>query len=137
MTLTQFCEQSSIPPRLIRAVVRQVGGWGEFQQTARDVAGNGADGGFHGFIYYADTCAFYARYQDEIVQLTESLAGDMGEKSAAALVLGFNCLHGTSEREVSRTLFGTKSRHDTQVANALAWFALEEVSRAYTDMKGI
>ena len=33
--------------------------------------------------------------------------------------------------EVARTLYGAKRDADTQIANACAWFALEEVCRSY------
>ena len=110
------------------AVIRRVG-----RDSLQDVANHGADGGFPGFCYYSDTCAFYARHQSRIVALVEELADDLG-KSPCKLVAGFRCLNGDySEAEIGRTLYGPKKGHDTQIANALAWFALEEVARNVTE----
>ena len=113
---------------LQNAVIRRVG-----RDSLRDVANHGADGGFAGFTYYSDTCAFYARHQSRIAALVEEMAYEMGE-SPTHLVAGFRCLNGDySEAEVGRTLYGPKKGHDTQIANALAWFALEEVARNVTE----
>jgi hypothetical protein len=132
-TLAQFIKQSSIPAALIRATVRQFGGFDNFKESAPDVTNHGIDGGFRSFIYYADTCAFYARNQKLIAELAESMAEMFGQ-SATGMIEGFNCLNGDySEGEVGRTLYGPKRQHDTQIANALAWFAAEEVARAYCD----
>ena len=50
------------------------------------------------------------------------------------MVQGFNCLgKDYTMTEIGRTLYGNKSQHNTYVANALAWFALEEVANAYAD----
>ena len=113
---------------LTRAVIRRVG-----RDSLQDVARHGADGGFPGFCYYTDTCAFYAKHQAAIVAMVEQMADDLGE-SPVAMVRGVRCL-GTyyTEAEVGRTLYGPKRQHQTQIANALAWFALEEVARAETD----
>ena len=69
MKLSDFVKQSTVPAKLIRAVVRQVGGWEDFQQIAKDVAGNGADDGYKGFIYYVDTVAFTKRNRRAILEL--------------------------------------------------------------------
>lgn len=113
---------------LQNAVIRRVG-----RDSLQDVVNHGADSGFPGFTYYADTCGFYARHQSRIVALVEEMADDLGE-SPCKLVAGFRCLNGDySEAEVGRTLYGPKKSHDTQIANALAWFALEEVARNVTE----
>jgi hypothetical protein len=136
MPLTEFCKQSDIPASLIRAVAQQVGGWSEFQGMAGDVMSHGADQGFSGFIYYTETCEFYARNRADIVALAEDMARDLGEASVCGMVLGFDCLRGSAtEDEVASTLYGAKRRHNYLVANALAWFALEEVARAYDDLE--
>lgn len=115
----------SITDTLRRAVIRRVG-----RDSLTDVANHGAAGGYPGFCYYTDTCAFYAKHQKDIVQAVEEMADDLGD-SPVSMVRGFNCLGAAdyTESEVARTLYGTKSQHQQQVANALAWFALEEVAR--------
>lgn len=122
----------NIPENLIRATIRQSGGWGEFKEHAPDVTNHGADGGFSGFIDYTDTLEFTRKNRADIVALCEHLAEDIGESGPVALVRGFNCLKDSTEAEVASTLYG-KGDEDTQVSNALAWFALEEVARAYCD----
>ena len=132
-TLKAFTEKSSIDAKLIRAVVRQFGSWEYFTESAEDICNHGADSGFGQFVYYVDTCAFYARNRALIVALVESMAEEFGQGSGE-MVQGFNCLgKDYTMTEIGRTLYGNKSQHQTQVANALAWFALEEVARAYVD----
>lgn len=134
-TIKQIAEYRNIPVKIVRAVVRQIGGLENFADHAHDVVSHGASGGFHGFCYYTDTCAFYAKNQKAIVHLADTLAQEIGEGDVLSLVKVFNCLQGDStSQEVGRTLYGTKRQHDTSVANALAWFALEEVCRAYVDL---
>lgn len=131
--LSNFISESHIDEALIRAVARQSGGWKSFKEIAGDVARYGAAGGYGGWIYYTDTCAFYARNQESILALADEMADEFGQ-NCVAMVMGFNCLRDTAtEREVGRTLYGSKREHDTTVANALAWFALEEVCRCYAD----
>jgi hypothetical protein len=132
-TIKQAIENSGIPSRLVNAVIRQLGG----KESLKDVYNHGASGGFCGFSYYADTCAFFKRNKVEILGLVDSMARDTGEQPAA-IVAGFNCLKIKPEdsegmREVYRCLDGRVNRDDTQVSNALAWFALEEVARAMCD----
>ena len=132
-TLKDFTASSNINAKLIRAVVRQLGDWEYFQQSAPDVANHGADAGFSGFTYYTDTGPFYAKNRALIVALVENMADELGEGSAQ-MVQGFNCLgKDYTMTEIGRTLYGNKSQHNTYVANALAWFALEEVANAYAD----
>lgn len=50
VTLKKLVERSNIPESLIRAVVRQMGGWESFKESAPDICRGGIDGGFHGFI---------------------------------------------------------------------------------------
>lgn len=134
-TQKSFIENSHIDGKLIRAVVRQIGGWERFKESAQDVVNHGADGGVTGFIYYVDTTAFYAKNQEAITSVAESLAVEFGT-SAGQLVASFNCLKGHGDSvSIEKTLWSTKSRHDTQVANALSWFALEEVCRSFVDLE--
>ena len=134
LTLKSFISQSNIDASLIRAVVRQMGGWEEFTDRAADVTNHGADGGFGGFIYYSETCAFYAKHRALILELVKNMADSLGE-GVLEMVQNFNCLgKDFSLDEIGETLYGNKNKHQTQVANALAWFALEEVSRAYDDL---
>jgi len=132
MRMQDLINSSNIPASLIRATVRQVGGWESFKEMAEDVVNHGADAGFSGFIYYTDTLAFYARQQNNIVSYAESFAEDLGE-DVLTMVQNFGCIgKDYSFSEIGQTLYGPK--HETQIANCMAWFVLEEVSRAYVDI---
>lgn len=121
---------------LINAVINRIG-----TDSVEDVLRGGIDGGFHGFIYYKDTVAFYRRHKADILDMANDMASDMGE-NVLEMIGGFNCLgyydHKTSkwtdtegQDAVGRTIYGGKV--DDVVANALAWFAAEEVCRMFEE----
>lgn len=125
---------TAIPATLIRSTVRQIGGWEEFKSRAVDVTNHGAAGGFGGFTYYRDTVAFTARNRAAILQMADAMADDFGMPGGAVeLIAGFQCMKDYSVTECAEGLFNARSEHRQTVYNALAWFALEEVSRAYAD----
>ena len=131
-TIKNFIEYSDIDAGLIRAVVRQSGGWLSFQESAPDIANHGIAGGFGGWIYYTETCQFYAKNQSTIVDLVEDQSDEYGYHSAQDMIKSFNSIDATLS-EIGCTLYGNKRQHDTQVANVLTWFAAEEVARAFVD----
>jgi hypothetical protein len=133
-TISAFINSSSIPAKLIRSTIRQIGGFDEFKHYVVDVTKYGASGGFGGFTYYSDTVSFTKRNKKEILQYASEMANDIGEKSAIELIAGFNCLQLDSVT-VAEALFNPRSEDRTNVYNALARFALEEVSRAWADMQ--
>jgi hypothetical protein len=130
MTKTQFCNEFS-HAALASAVIRQCGGWDSFKEMAADVANHGADGGFHGFIYYTETVKFAKAHKADILDYARQMADDLGE-SLYGMIGGFNCLK-ISEGEAAEAIHNARSDDHTSVMNALAWFALEEVSRRYAD----
>jgi hypothetical protein len=121
---------------IIEAVIEQLGGTDNLQ----DVVNHGADAGYPGFTYYKDTCEFYKNNRKEINQMVRDMASDLGEKPVE-MVGGFGCLKAYNHKAdkwedqevydaIGTCLFGGKlSEETTQVENALAWFALEEVAR--------
>ena len=130
-TLRAFIASTEIDSRVIRAIVRNLGGWQAFKETAQDVCNHGADSGFSGFIYYTETEEFAKKYRPEIVAFCKLQAREYG-MNTAEMVQGFNCLKGDfSHDEVIDTLHGPKSKGETVIYNALAWFMLEEVCRAF------
>lgn len=131
-SLKSFIEYSSIDAGLIRAVVRQSGGWESFQEIAPDINSHGISGGFSGWIYYTETCEFYAKNKGVVVALVEQWAND-SNLSSIDFVAGFHCLGAEDKPSIGKTLYGNKRQHDTQIANALAWFAAEEVARCFVD----
>lgn len=130
-TIKQFAKQSHINESLIRAVVRQIGGWESFKESAADVANHGANGGFSGFIYYTDTIAFFKRNKNNIIELMRHMAQEFGEDSMT-MVANFNCLK-TEPETVADAIYNSRTKDEENVRNALVWFALEEVARSYVD----
>lgn len=131
-TIKQFAAHSRINEKLIRAVVKQSGGWEEFADSAQNITNHGASGGFSGFIYYTETGAFYAKNRALIIAMAQETANDFGE-NLQGMIEKFNGLKDSTPKEIGQTLWGEKSKHDTQVSNTLAWYALEEVARSYVD----
>ena len=136
-TQTELIKSSSIPAPLIRAVIRQMGGWETFTGYAADITRHGIDGGFNGFIYYADTEPFAARNKDAILELASGQAQEVGYDSTFALVRSFGCLKGDrlTDADLMRALCkGRNPENGPNLLNALAWYAAEEVARAYCDL---
>lgn len=131
MKLNQFIANSHLDADLIRAVVRQSGGWNSFKEMAEDIANHGVDSGFHGWIYYADTVAFTKRNKAAIMAAAKAMANDLGE-STYGMIAGFGCLKMQLD-EVAEAIHNPRSYDRTQVFNALAWFAAEEVARSFVD----
>jgi len=138
-TLSQFCEASRLNPKLIRAVVRQMGGWEDFKQSAPDICRGGIDGGFSGFIYNADTEPFARRNRQLIAEMAQAQADDFGT-SVTEMIQGFGCFRHDSQKptdaEIGSALYAGKDINDASILNALAWYAGEEVSRSYCDLTG-
>ena len=132
MNQTQFIGKSHISEKLIRAVVRQSGGWDSFKEMAEDITNHGVGGGFHGWIYHADTVPFAKRNKAAIMELAWQMADDLGEP-IYRMIGGFNCLK-MADGEVAEAIHNPRSDDRTQVFNALAWFAVEEVARSYCDL---
>lgn len=133
-TTAQVIRDSGIPGRLVRAVIRQLGG----KDPLEDICQHGIDSGFHGFIYYSDTIAFFKRNRREISELVRQQAEDFGA-SPVDFVASFRCLDPKDKDpekmdEIGRCLYGGRiGPNYTQVPNALAWYASEEVARAFCD----
>lgn len=155
--IERAAERSGVSEKLIRAVLRQLGGGRDAIETLSDVNRGGADAGFAGFTHHSDTVAFFKKNRKEIVALAEQQADDLGE-NVAEMVASFRCLAGRRLKRdrtdgfdhrttahnrailneympsVARCLYGGRlTDDDTDVANALAWFALEEVARAFEE----
>jgi hypothetical protein len=79
--------------------------------------------------------SFFKRNREAIADLVRRYADDFGS-DPVSVVAGFRCLTDDAEtrESIARCLFGGRLREsDTEVANALAWFAGEEVARAFAD----
>jgi hypothetical protein len=113
---------------LRKAVINQLGGLEIFKQSFKDITRHGADSGFNGFIYYTDTTAFFKRNRRSILAHLDAICFDIGEDRISVLK-SWRCLNHLTSDEIARGLYeGGKSDEVTAVQNALAFFALEEVS---------
>jgi hypothetical protein len=131
-SLVNLIESTNIPESLVRAVVRQMGGWESFKESAPDITRHGIDGGFHGFLYYSETVPFAKRNRKAILEMATQQAKDFGS-GLIEMIMGFGCFRHSkpTESEIVEALAGRGT--DTQVPNGLAWYAGEEVARAYCD----
>lgn len=80
-----------------------------------DAGNHGADAGWPGFTYYTDTVKFYDKNADDIWELANQEAEEMGEANALALIAGFRGAKNVSD--------------DDTFKNLMSWFALEEIGR--------
>lgn len=128
-TINQAANDSSWSESIIRAVVRSLGD----KSCMSDIANYGADGGFPGFTYYSDTVAFFRKHRKEITNNLLALADDIGE-DPVKLVCSWRCVGPNFKLEVGQVVYGARLTDEhTTVANALAWYAVEEIARAMTD----
>ena len=138
VTMKTLINNSSIPAGLIRAVVKTMNGWDSFKESAQDVVDHGASCGFGSFIYYTDTITFAAKNRKAIAELAAHQAADFGDSSEIEMILGFNQLRqeDLTISDIARALYGRLTDEDkkTTIYNVLAWYALEEVARAYCDI---
>lgn len=135
-SLSALIKETNIPAPLVRAVVRQMGGWESFVQAAPDICRGGIDGGFNGFIYNRDTESFASHNRAAIAAMAQAQAEDFGT-TVTEMIQGFGCFrNGTkpTDSEIGLALYAGKDKEDgVNVLNALAWYAGEEVARAYCD----
>lgn len=137
ITFKQAAKKRGIDPKLAAAVLRQLGTTAKEvekgESSLEDIARHGIDGGYRGFTYYSDTVKFYEANKAAILDMAANMA-EQFDQTTAEMMAGFGCLKGTSAREIEATLIrGKKSDDYTRIANALAWFAGEEVARAWAD----
>lgn len=138
MTTKLKRDQAVAAHPLAEAVIEQHGGWDDdTQDTFREIAEHGADAGWGGFCYYSETCEFVRNNRPGIAAAAEDTAESLGE-GVIDLVRGFNCIDQdeVSQRDVALALYSDVDQSEGQkfAQNALAWFALEEVARAITDL---
>jgi hypothetical protein len=137
VTIKKMADASNIPATLIRAVVKQSGGWDNFKQMARDLEGGGIDGGFHGFIYYTETVRFCKRHKREILDMARDMAFEFGQ-DMLEMILGFGCLRGSdlSPSDLGYIIYSGRDVYcmKDSVYNCLTWYAGEEVARLYRDL---
>lgn len=93
----------------------------------------GADCGISGFIYYKDTCRFFQRHKEEILEMVKESADELGD-SPMEMVKSFKCLEGAEEEAIGQVLYGRATHEDCDmVKNGLVWFALETIAARHED----
>ncbi len=104
--------------------------------TLSDISNHGVDGGFHGFIYYTDTIKFFDDNRAVILEALAEFAEELGE-SVPDMVKSFRCLQISDsenwDHEIDQILMGLECKDDTQVKNALSWWAAEHVAYQLSD----
>ena len=118
-------------PEISRAVINQMGGWESFKEDALEIANHGAMSGWHGFIYYSDTCAFYKKHKNVILRAFQEQSESLGAfKTMAENLQSFRCLDITIQ-EAEAFLTGLHGGDSTDIMNAFAFWALEETAYCY------
>lgn len=133
ITLRKLCEQSE-NPALVRAVVRQMGGYENFINYAPDVVRHGASGGYGRFIYYKDTVPFGFKWRDAILKQWQQIASECGTNALQDIAA--NKFVNESPDYVLDALRCTRKKafDYTDIYNLFAWAALEDVARLYCDI---
>lgn len=135
-TKKQVIAENQEQGTLINAVIKRIG-----MDSVQDVNNHGIDGGFSGFIYTKDTLSFYRNHKQDILKMAHEMANDLGE-NILEMIGGFNCLKyfdgragkwidSEGQDAIGETVYGGPV--DDMVANALAWFAAEEVCRMFDE----
>ena len=127
----QVIREYSEYSKLINSVINRVG-----LDSVEDINNHGIDGGYGGFIYYADTHAFAMRYRKLIVDLLENDANDFGE-DVVSMVGNFGVFRGSAmdaddKRDLYKYLGGGRPEQGT-ITNLMAWYAAETVCRWFED----
>jgi len=81
------------------------------------------------------TTAFTKRNKKALLELCKDQANDIygHGMTIPGFIAGFNCV-GCDAEQVAIALYTGKGDNVTEVYNALAWYALEEVARRYCDV---
>ena len=118
-----------------KAVFDQLGDDAEQELENVRACPDGAAGGFGGFIYYNETRKFAKDNMKAIYNYAKEEAEEFGE-DVFKMIQGFGCLKDINPltSEIADTIHGHPDNAtmndgvDTQILNALAWFALESVA---------
>ena len=130
-TKKEVLENNPEKKTLINAVISRIG-----LDSVEDVYNHGADAGFSGFTYYAETHSFAMRHRKAIVASLEQQAEEFGQE-VVEMVAGFGVFRNSpmdkdDRKELYRYLSGAKCEQST-ITNLMAWYALEEVCRLFED----
>ena len=134
ITKKEFIKNSHVSEKLINSVISQFGGWEIFKELAENVTNHGINGGFGGFIYYNETHHFAIKNRALIVALLEDEADQLGE-DVISMVSNFGLfrqskMDADDKKDLYKFLGGGRCEQGP-ITNVMAWFAAEEVCRAY------
>lgn len=100
-----------------------------------DIANHGIMGGYAGFTYHSDTLEFWNKNRIKIRASMKNTASELGQ-DMFSMIAGFNCLKDLdlSVDEIAECIYtDEETGNRTAILNACAWYAAEEVARAYED----
>jgi hypothetical protein len=139
MKLKEFIDRANVSESLIKAVVKQFGGWEAFLENVEDVYNHGIDGGYSGFIFYSDTVPFAQKpaVREAIVEQLEEDSSNCGT-DVVDMVSNFgvfrtNPMDAADRRDLYRFLSDTKCQED-KIPNLMAWYAAELVCHDYMNL---
>ena len=134
---------SSFPVQTVNNVIEALGypltGSGEtFKELSADLvncAENGANIGISGFIYYSETISFFKKNRTAITSHIERTAEEFGT-DIFEMVQCFGVFRNSEKptpSEIGKALWDKSKTYPelTALYNVFAWYALEEVSRAW------
>lgn len=118
---------------LKQAVIEQLGYESENDeeliQVCEDISNHGIGGGFGGFIYYNETIKFFDDNKEDIMVRLGQLADEIG-MNKYDLIVSFSCLNKLySVDQVVDGIYIEGDENESQIKNALSWFAAEEIAR--------
>lgn len=93
------------------------------QDELNDIVEHGVDGGFTGLLYTKECAELFDQYEEEIWDLAETAADEMGEKNVFTMASTFK------RADMMSSIDGFK--------NLLVWFAAEEYARAIVESKEV
>lgn len=138
-TINEVISATGIPSRLVRGVIRQLGGMEQAKQAMADILNHGVNQSCAGFINHE---RFFETYRTEIVQHINALAKTQRGGDAASMILrwpamtakGLNAAEKLELRDsIIRCLSGSRITTDTdkRTARELSWCAFELVARCF------
>ena len=104
------------------------------QSDYEQITEHGMAAGFGQFIYYSDTVKFFEENKTAILDQVKELAEALGE-DPLSMVARFNCLQGfdLTSFDIAEAIYSDSGECETNIKNALTWFAVEEVAHAVVD----
>ena len=139
ITIKTMTQNSNIPAALIRATIKQIGGFEEFKDCAPDVVSYGANNGTSGFTYYTETVDFTKKNKKYILTMAIGQSKDYGSEGAYDMIKNFGLLCNQrgpmyTEIEIYQAIHERNNENQDAVYDVLAKYTLEEVARLYVDL---